>query len=739
MDTLVGEVMRWRMPPKADTGWHIITVRDIGGDEHAVTGCSLPRPGADVELQGEWQRHERFGLQFHARSVLRAKPPLTADGVVRWLCDRCPGIGPKRAAELLSGFGGDARQLWDGLQSGPQALERAGLAAPIAQAAFDALQAEGIDGEYQALLNGWGMTQRQIARVRAHWSLEQATKVLFANPYLLADHVQGFGFKRADAVAERLGIAHNDPVRVNAGLLHFLEAAAGEGHVFGDAVVFRAIAREMRIPIERLFEAARALRDRQRLVIEGGARVYLVGLYQAEVAAARDMRARFEAYATLAPVTTALGAAMPAVVDTAEHAQDPWQQQAIERLSDMRLPIAFVTGGPGTGKTTVLKQALDSLRAQGVRVSLAAPTGKAAKRMSEATGERAYTLHSLLGYKPTAGLPDCEACRSAESSFDFGMLNDEDPAMVIVDEASMVDLELWAALAEQGGSMRLRFVGDANQLPPVGPGQPFRDALETAPLDAVTRLQTVYRSKGEWVKAAAPLVLAGQLPPIEDCAGLRWLRVERADMVVPTVVAMMAGEHDTEQFRVNNITELGHMPILVPQRTGVAGVNAINRTLHDILNPCDDPEAPCVELEDKTVLRAGSWVMFTKNNSFKRVCNGDTGYVVSVEDNGTVWLTVDGSDAPAISYTKGLARDQIRLAYSTTVHKSQGSEYPWVTVVCHSSHKRMLTRRLLYTAITRAKEGVVLLGDVEGVKWAIDNAREVSRCTWLRQRLTGAV
>lgn len=735
LETLRGEVIRWRMPPKTDTAWHIVEVLDDAGATHVVTGCGLPRPGAQVELAGAWETHARFGPQFHARTIVKARAPLNAEGVMRWLRERCNGIGTKRAAGLLASFGGDASKLWAAVELG--SLDGTGLSPELQRSICEAYAEEGAVAEYQALLHGWGMTQRQIAKVKKHWPLEKAQTLLHANPYLLADHVEGFGFNRADEVARRLGIPHHDPVRVNAALLHFLEQHAGQGHVFVDEPLVKAIARDTRTAYERLIEGVQALRATGRLIVEDGSRVYLPGLRHAECVVAHDLYMRFGAAGggprrLAGPSETE----MPTIVDVRDaRASDPWQTLAIELATDASQPIVFITGGPGTGKTTVLREALDRLRAQGVTTSLAAPTGKAAKRMTEATGQRASTLHALLGYRPALGV-ECETCKAASSEFDFSRIASESPRVVIVDEASMVDVGMWAALAGAVSSdVRLVFVGDPNQLPPVGPGQPFADALAVAPRPAVVKLRTVFRSKGEWVKAAAPAVLRGEVPTLADAPGLRWLEVDRADEVVPTVLRMVQGELDSASFSASEAQTLGHMPILTPQRTGAAGVNAINIALQALLNPAE-PDAPSFDLEDGTTLREGAWVMATKNDPRKHVCNGDTGYVTLVDEN-SLWLQLDGSDE-AVQYKRTEAREQLRLAYASTVHKSQGSEYPWVAVVCHSAHKRMLTRRLLYTAITRAKEGVVLIGDREGVEWAVKNTREVVRCSWLQQRVMNA-
>ncbi len=740
-ETLTGDVVRWRTEPKPDTGWHIITVLDDDGAEHTVTGCSLPRVGARVELAGQWEDNARYGVQFHARSVARSQPPLSAEGVARWLRERVPGCGAKRAAALLAHFDGDAAKLWAALGGDISATDwaRADVPPDVIRAAHEALADEGVAGTYQAMLHGWGMTQRQIAKVKKHWSLDEATRVLHQNPYLLADHIDGFGFGRADAVASKLGIALTDAVRVNAAVLHYLDQAAGEGHVFGDQAVIHAIARAVRVSFGRVLDAVKALRVADRVIVEDQARVYLPDLHAAELGVAADLRARFAGYPRGASDATDIDVVVVDGAVAGDTTTDPDQARAVAMIADVSRPIVFVTGGPGTGKTTVLRRALAGLAAAGAVVHLAAPTGKAAKRMIEATGRSAMTLHSLLGYRPTSAV-ECDVCRDESSTFDYGRLSSDGagarPRVVIVDESSMVDIRLWAALAAATPGTCLRFVGDAHQLPPVGAGQPFRDALEVAPGDAVVRLRTVYRSKGEWVKQAAPAILAGTVPSLEPSPGLRFIECDAADTVPDTVIGVFDSRYDDAHFSSAAAFELGHVPVLVPQRTGSAGASRINNALHDLLNPRtgagDDFE---IELEDRTVLRAGSWVMVTKNDARKGVCNGDTGYITSIDAKGGVTVTIEGSDAVDVPYTRGDARAQMRLAYASTVHKSQGSEYPWCIVVCHSTHRRMLTRRLLYTAVTRAREGVVLIGDRAGIEWAVGNAREVARCTWLTKRI----
>lgn len=764
-ETLRGEVIRWRTEPKESTGWHIIELRDLDERTHAVTGCNLPRPGSTVELRGTWESHPRYGAQFFTREVVSARPALSAEGVKRWLMDRCDGIGAGRAGALLEAFGGDARALWAALEQGPERLTPT-VGAELAQHIHETYAAEGVSREHYATLRGLKLTQAQIARVIRHWPIAEACQKINADPYLLSQHISGFGFKRADAVAIELGIKPQAPERVRAAVLHHLDEYAGAGHVFGNEAFFYKVAGIIDVPISRVIDGIKQLREAGLVVVDSGTWIYLRELHTDELTASAEI------------VRSILGSAdrRPKHVEVTYRPgfeRDARQEEAIDLLCDTRMRIGFITGGPGTGKTSVLKYALDTLDTRGVRYVLAAPTGKAAKRMTQATGRRAMTLHSLLQYRAERWT-DCEQCKAASSDFHAEPLGEQGIDLVVVDEASMVDVRLWAALARTTcehtyqRSVALRFVGDADQLPPVGPGQPFQDALATLEPRPTERERFVVRLErprrqgaGSWVANAAPLVLAGKVPELTDTPDFRFFDVDRADQVLTTLQRMYAGTLDDAVWsarcvRPLHITARGvevpqPAPVLIPQRTGAAGTLALNRYLLELNVPLEPGEQPvCIELEGGNVLREGAWVMCTKNDYQRRVRNGDTGVITAIEtkldkqgrervERVHVELDDPEPEQGPVPFSAGQAREQLQLAYATTIHKSQGSQYPWVIVVCHSSHARMLTRRLLYTAITRAQEGLVLIGDREGIARAIGNTSEVKRNTKLPERLTAGL
>lgn len=782
-DVLLCEVVAWRNEPRESSGWHVVRVRTMDDLEHTVTGCNLPRPGSRCEFRGEWQT-TRWGEQFHVRSIVATKPPLTGVGVERWLVDRCEGIGRAKAAAILTYFDGDPARLWASLENGPTELAHVpGLNAELAVHVHECFEAEGAAREHYATLRGWRLTQAQITRILKHWPIAEACTRLYDDPYLLAEHISGFGFKRADEIATEIGVPKHSRQRLRAGILHALGEAAQAGHVYGDLALFEGISQSfLRVPLSETVEVLKELLEAQRVIGEDGARMYLPIYERSEREAAERtlelLRLHDEMQDGARP-RDYTAAARKAAAETAKRLEVK-QLEAINLAADMFRPFAIITGGPGTGKTTILQYAIEELRAQGVHVVLAAPTGKAAKRMAEATQHAAQTLHRLLGFRPDR-VVDCETCARAGGRFERVNI---DRCAIFVDEASMVDVQLWAELMraiQRGGNRAVvRFVGDADQLPPVGPGQPFQDhlrALADSPqADCVVRLDRMMRAAGEsWVAESAPAVLAGRMPSLEPRPDFQFVRVDRADRIAPAIEDLIAGRFSAQHWNAR-VLEADYVPkrkaptgvpapVLVPQHKGLAGVAVINRVLSEHYLPhaaaMTEEDLIRIPLEDGTDLRVGARVLCTKNDYQRNVRNGDTGVIESMvmerdkrgEPRPRVLVRLDADETtalemrnaqeaglalpqtPLVEYGFTQAREQLCLAYAMTIHKSQGSQYPWVIVVCHSSHARMLSRRLIYTALTRASEGVVLVGNREGVERAVNNAQEQPRNTWLRQRL----
>jgi exodeoxyribonuclease V alpha subunit len=390
---------------------------------------------------------------------------------------------------------------------------------------------------------------------------------------------------------------------------------------------------------------------------------------------------------------------------------DEAQRAAVALICDA--PFAIITGGPGTGKTSSLRVALDTMDALGVRYALAAPTGKAARRMTDATGRNASTLHRLLGFRPGVGFT---ANRTQPVTVDA----------VIVDEASMLDVELAAALFRARGAARVVLIGDADQLPPVGPGQVFSD-LVASDLVPTVRLRTLHRSAREaWVSQNAPVVLAGKMPDLTERADFQYVRVRSAAGVLPAVRRVM-----------EDVDMQAKAQLLIPMREGVAGTVEANIVLQGVLNPeaVLKPDSAASITRDRHHIQVGDRVIQTRNNYELGIFNGEVGEVM---DATATDVTVQFPES-TVTYKRNGDERALELAYALTVHKSQGSEFPWVVAVVHSSHTIMLNRRLFYTAITRAKQGVILVGDDAGLERAIGTGFVKTRLTTLVERITGTL
>ncbi len=400
---------------------------------------------------------------------------------------------------------------------------------------------------------------------------------------------------------------------------------------------------------------------------------------------------------------------------------DPSQQAAVELMRTV--PFGVVTGGPGTGKTTTLRTALDALDEAGVMYELAAPTGKAARRMQEATGRAAQTIHRLLEYNPSG--------RGYGKSDGF-LVNADNPLecdAVFVDESSMIDVELGAALLDAvQAPTRLVLIGDAAQLPPVGPGRPFADLIESGHVP-VAHLTTLHRAAAEsWVCSQAPKVLRGELPDLRERDDFLFLEHDVRDRSVDALIETALDGLARTRGVVREEAQ-----ILVPQNVGPAGAEVINRRMQAALNPPGDQRAWKVgKKQNAREIREGDRVIQTRNDYLRDVMNGEIGIVIGAAGNGACVARFDDREVEVDR--DGM--DALHLAYALTTHKYQGSEIPWALVLCHSTHTRMLTRTWLYTSITRAKRGVVLVGDRVGVERAVKNALDAKRNSGLVDRLT---
>lgn len=705
----------------ADSGFAIARVEPDDGMPVTIKGVlSGINEGERVRVQGRWVDDPRFGRQLLSSSFLPVMPS-TGKGVEDFLRGgRVQGVGKVFAKRLVAHFGDETL---DVLANHPERLtEVPGIGAGRAKTIVAAWAESRVDRETLIFLQGVGLTASLANKVARKYG-KRTVEMVRANPYRLAADIGGIGFRTADALARSLGIEPDSPHRLRAGLLFVLMTSVSEGHCYlpGEELRNRAVTL-LEQPWEGLRPRLADLEGEGAVLLEPEAgsapRVWLTERLDAEELVAYRMRAllRRGGEDQLKDPLQAAGWAEQRIGLTFSDTQ----RQAV--AASLQHSVLVLTGGPGTGKTTIIQAVLELWERLGLRVRLAAPTGRAARRLEEASGRMASTMHRLLEFSPKEGrfLRDLENPLQCDA--------------VVVDEASMVDLDLAAALlAAIPDGARLLLVGDVDQLPSVGPGRVLADLIDSGVLPVV-RLQAIFRQKGgSLVVANAHRILHGQ--PLElagDPSGdFFFIERDNPDEAVRTVAHLVAQRipkawgHDP----------LADVQVLVPMRKGSCGTETLNQALRVGLAEARG-EAPG-EPDGSRRPRLHDRVMQTRNNYDKDVFNGDIGQVVVVTDRGRA-LRVRFDDGKEIEYA-GEEIEQLELAYAITIHKSQGSEYPAVVIPLLTQHFRMLQRNLLYTAVTRGKSVVVVVGSKRALEIAINNAEAAVRWTGLAQRLAHAM
>ncbi|MBX3272620.1 MAG: ATP-dependent RecD-like DNA helicase [Sandaracinaceae bacterium] len=664
----------------------IVVVGDVGGlgeNEHA-------------RFRGRWEDHPKYGRRLRVEGWTPILPTTRA-GLARFLGSGVvPGVGRAIAQRLVAAFG--ERTLDVISEQSARLREVPGIGRKRAEAIAAAVRARRADAEQLTFLHSLGLGPALSRKLRAKYG-ERTVEVLREDPYLAAEEVSGIGFRTADQIGHAAGIADDDPRRAAGAVLHLIGKAADDGHVYAPLATLVRGARALNVPEALIEPAVEALTARQMLVVEED-RVYAPPLHRAEVRAAE----RFVALARPRPGREAAARALALPEELTD-----LQRDAVRTALTSGLMV--LTGGPGTGKTTTVEAIVAAHEALELRVTLAAPTGRAAKRMSEASGREARTIHRLLEWAPQSG----SFARDANSPLETDL--------VLVDEASMLDLPLARALLDAiPPSASLVLVGDVDQLPPVGAGQVLRELIrsERAP---VVRLDRVFRqAQQSAIIRGAHDVLTGRAPrPTtrgeKGDGDLFVVRAHEPAAIVERLVATL--RRIPEAYGLDARRDV---QVLVPMRRGPVGTERLNEVLQEHLNPRRD--AP------PGVLRAGDKVMQLKNDYEREVFNGDIGWVRRVED-GVTYVEFDSGvrsyDADAV--------DALALAYASTIHKAQGSEFPGVIVVLSAGHHVLLSRALLYTAITRAKKLVVLVGEPRAIERAAATVRERDSYSRLAERI----
>ncbi|MBN2195054.1 MAG: ATP-dependent RecD-like DNA helicase [Polyangiaceae bacterium] len=709
--TLTAEVERVTFENE-ETGFRVLRVATVDGlSGHqgplVVVGNFAPvGPGTRVRITGQLVRDPRHGEQFRA-DVLVPLAPDTLDGIEKYLGSGIiSGIGPGFAKRIVGRFGLDTLTVLD--RDPGRLAEVPGIGQRRVEEVRRVWGTHRAMTEVMLLLQTHGASPSLASRIFATYG-DRAASVVQQSPYRLAIDVRGVGFKTADRLARSLGIRGDHPDRAQAGVLHLLEERADAGHVHEDRPsLAEQAATLLAIEFAHTDAAIGALWGQGRVVIEEG-RVFLTRLHRAEAELARGLvRALSATEVAELPHAAAIAAfEAEAGVELA-----PRQREAIAAAA--RHPVVVITGGPGVGKTTIVRAILRMFGRARLSVALAAPTGRAAKRLAEATGADASTLHRLLEV-------DAKTLR-----FQRDAACPLEVRAVIVDEFSMVDVGLAAALvAALPNGARLIAVGDADQLPSVGPGAVLRDLVASGVVPTV-RLDHVFRQAREsGIIANAHRIHDGIAPEGAEGPLGDFFVISRRD---PAKAAQTVREIVTERIpKTFGFDRYGEVQVLTPMHRGPVGTHALNAMLQSALNP----EGPSLSAHGE-ILRVGDKVMQTRNDYEREVFNGDIGRVVAVDvEARTLIASFDGR---SVAY-EDTDLDALVLAYATTIHKSQGSEYPAVVIPLLTTHFVMLSRNLLYTAVTRARRLCVLIADPRAVSLALAETRREVRATHLSARL----
>ena len=700
-----------------DTGFCVLRVKVRGQRELAtvVGQAAMIGAGEFVQMSGAWVNDRTHGQQFRA-SFLKTSPPTTLEGIERYLASgMIRGIGPVYAKRLVRGFG-DA--VFDLIEQQPERLrEVTGIGVKRAARIIAGWAEQKIVREIMLFLHANGVGTSRAVRIYKTYG-NDAVRVITENPYRLARDIRGIGFRTADQIAAKVGIEKTALVRVRAGLSYALAEAMDEGHCGLPVEELTSLATRLLEVPEDLIATALALEleagDLVADQLEDRRCVFLAGLYRAEQTIAERLRALVSTGPTWPSIDAAK--AIPWVERRTGLQLAASQREAVRVALSSK--VLVITGGPGVGKTTLVNSILKVLIAKKVRVMLCAPTGRAAKRLSESTGLEAKTIHRLLETDPRTG----EFRRTEDHPLDCDLL--------VVDEASMVDVLLMRSLLRAvPDEAALLIVGDVDQLPSVGPGQVLADIIASN-LIPVVRLTEVFRqAAGSRVIANAHRINRGQMPELSNDGTLSdfyFIDAEAPEDAVGKIIAVVR-DRIPKAFGLDPIRDV---QVLCPMSRGGVGARSLNIELQKALNP---PGETRVE-RFGWIFCPGDKVMQIENDYDRDVYNGDLGVVRRVvQEDSELVVVFDGRE---VSYGFG-ELDELVLAYATTIHKSQGSEYPAVVIPLATQHYMMLARNLLYTGVTRGKRLVVLVGQRKALAIAVRNHGSRRRWAKLREHLVG--
>jgi exodeoxyribonuclease V alpha subunit len=701
----------------AESGFAVLRVKVQGQRELVTVLGSLPSVsmGEWLTAEGWWVRDKEHGLQFKAQ-VLKAVPPNTSEGIERYLAGGfVKGVGPVLAKKLVGRFGAEVLgviannpadlETVDGI--GPKRRER------IARAWSDGMQIR----EIMLFLHSHGVSTGRAVRIYKTYG-EQAIETVRKNPYTLAKDIHGIGFATADQIAQHVGIPKDSQNRANAGIDHVLLEATSEGHCALPLEKLKlAAVKLLDVPQQAIDQALTQMLTAGSVVLEeidGEPLIFLPHLRRAE----EGIATKIKRLATAAPVYPRIDfeKAVAWCEQRTGKTLAPSQREALKTVLASR--AAIITGGPGVGKTTLVNSILMILQAKGVKCLLCAPTGRAAKRLTETTGFEAKTIHRLLEINPATG----RFKRNEDQPLDCDLL--------IVDETSMVDvLLMYALLRALPKTSGLILVGDVDQLPSVGPGNALQDLIEGRVVPVVRLTEVFRQAASSKIITAAHLIRQGKMPELrgsESGSDFYFVAREAPEEIAATLIKMVQNRIPNHL----NLNSICGIQVLCPMNRGSIGVRELNTALQTALNPVRAGEAVAERFGWRFQIR--DKVIQTENNYKKEVFNGDIGIIEKI-DPIEQELSIRFDDR-LVPYEFG-ELDEVSLAYAVTIHKAQGSEFPAVVIPVAMQHYMLLQRNLIYTGITRAKRLLVIIGQRKALGLAVRNDQSHNRYSGLLSRL----
>jgi exodeoxyribonuclease V alpha subunit len=699
-----------------ETGFCVLRTK-VKGQRDLITvvgSAACVTAGEFVECRGIWANDKEYGLQFKAEH-LQVIPPTTLEGIEKYLgSGLIKGIGPHFAKVLIKSF---SKDVFEVIENTPERLmELSGIGAKRKSMILTAWAEQKAIRNIMVFLQSHGVGTARAVRIYKTYG-DNAIDIIRDNPYQLALDVIGIGFKTADALAIRLGIAKDSIKRAQAGVRHVLQEFASEGHcAIGKEKLVKASVELLEIPEEIIAQAIANEVKKENLIldkIDGEDCLFLAALYQAECLSAKNIERLKNGKPPWGVID--YDKALHWVEERTSIVLSPSQREAV--VLALKEKVVIITGGPGVGKTTVINSILKIVYAKRINVSLCAPTGRAAKRLTESTGLTAKTIHRLLEYNPQA------------HAFKHNQNNFLSTDMLVIDEASMIDIVLWYnTIKSIPDHASLLVVGDIDQLPSVGPGAVLADMISSKTIPVVKLTEIFRQAANSQIIVNAHRINQGQFPvtTFSGISDFYFIRAETPEEIQDKLLSVVT-ENIPKRFKFNPKSDI---QILTPMNRGGLGSRSLNILLQSKLNPNSEPKVS----KFGTTFAPGDKIIQNVNNYDKDVFNGDIGIITSVDlEESELKVNFDGR---IVTYDFN-DLDEVSLAYATSIHKSQGSEYTAVVIPISTQHYMLLARNLLYTAVTRGKKLVVIIGQTKALAMAIKNASIKTRVTNLQSRLQG--